>query len=567
MSEKPEASTAKKRRIIHWDPDHGNTAGKRRWTLPRILAWSVGGFVGVLLVAGVVIRGIKLVFGPQIFQNVVATSSGGTAEDAGNSFVSQSKAELARESASKALADLRRLPQDHPTLLQRLIAIETAFRGGNDLLSSREYSSAYVHFDALNKEIIRFAESVKLKQETQKAYDDILLRMKDLERARSLAENEFETAFAEAGVGRQMFVQGSFDMAKKRFDSGYAALSRAEQALKDFVDRNIAQAQEAVAAGQRETALAAYRAALEKDPGNDVALQGMKRAEVADRVFALLREGAALESRKEFAKARDSYAKAFEIDGFSAAAQQGKARAERLEKETEFEGALASAEAARKAREWPKAIEEFERALKVYPQKDEVRKALADTRATAHREAVKAALAKAFERENNFEWEFARSGYNETLQLDPENPEAKEGYVRTGRMIRTLLQYDKLIEIAEERHKKAEFQPAIRTFNEAMAIKPAYLALTDRVEQLRVSLMQQSQPVDVTFRSDGNTWVSITSFRMLGRIQGETLKMLPGDYEIVGRRKGYQDVLLMLQVRNGSTPPVVTVACTLRSGT
>ena len=52
---------------------------------------------------------------------------------------------------------------------------------------------------------------------------------------------------------------------------------------------------------------------------------------------------------------------------------------------------------------------------------------------------------------------------------------------------------------------------------------------------------------------------------MLGKIKAETVKILPGNYEIVSRRKGYQDVLLMLQVRNGTTPPVVNVACTLRA--
>ena len=41
--------------------------------------------------------------------------------------------------------------------------------------------------------------------------------------------------------------------------------------------------------------------------------------------------------------------------------------------------------------------------------------------------------------------------------------------------------------------------------------------------------------------------------------------MLPGDYKIVGRRKGYQDVQLLLQVRNGVPPPTVTVVCTYSS--
>lgn len=565
MTDQPEStlSSTKKRRVIHWDPDHGNTTGRSRWTPLRIIGWTVGGIVGLLVVAGVVIRGIKLVLGPDVFQSASARIA--APADPGNVFVSESKAELAHETAGKALAELRKLPQDHPSLLQRLIVIETAFRGGEDLLASHEYAKAYAHFEELNREIDRFGQDVKLKDETQKAYDDILLRIKDLDRARTLAPEEFDKAFADAGTGRQLLIQGNFSGAKHQFDNAYAALGRAEKALNDYVDGNIVKGQQAVASGERDLALASFRAALEKDPGNEMALQGVKRAEVADRVHALLRQGGKFEDDKEFSQAGDAYAKAFELDPFSAAAQQGKARAARLEKETAFNAAIADAVAARDHRDWPKAIADYERALKVYPQKEDVKKALAEVRDTAHREAVKASLAKAYEYENKYEWEQARSAYYETLQLDKDHAEAKEGYVRTGRTIRTLLEYDKLIEISEEQTKKAEFPNAIRTFNEAMSVKPAYLPLSERVEQLRTVLLAQSQPVDVTFQSDGDTWVSISNFRMLGKIRSETLKMMPGNYEIVGRRKGFQDVLLALEVRNGTNPPLVNVSCTLRT--
>jgi tetratricopeptide (TPR) repeat protein len=296
-----------------------------------------------------------------------------------------------------------------------------------------------------------------------------------------------------------------------------------------------------------------------------MATQGMKRAEVADRVRALLVQGAGFEAGKQHAQAKESFAKAFELDGFSAVAQQGKARNDRLEKETAFNGALEEAKTYRTHAVWPKAIAAYERALKVYPDKDEVKKALKETRETAHREAVKLALAKASDYENRFEWEQARSAYNETMELDKNHEEAKEGYFRTGRMIRAIMQYNKHVEVAELHVQRAEFQNGIRAFNDAMAIKPAYLALTDRVNQIREILNAQSQAVEVTFTSDGNSWVSISNYRMLGKISTATVKMLPGNYEVISRRKGYQDVMLILQVRGGTTPPVVNVACSLRA--
>jgi hypothetical protein len=73
--------------------------------------------------------------------------------------------------------------------------------------------------------------------------------------------------------------------------------------------------------------------------------------------------------------------------------------------------------------------------------------------------------------------------------------------------------------------------------------------------------MEENTPVDVTFKSDGSTWVQITNFKAPKKFDSEVVRILPGDYEIIGRRKGYRDLVLLLQVRGGTPPPVVTVIC------
>ena len=98
-----------------------------------------------------------------------------------------------------------------------------------------------------------------------------------------------------------------------------------------------------------------------------------------------------------------------------------------------------------------------------------------------------------------------------------------------------------------------------------MSLKPEYLPASERLTQLRDLLQTQNQPVEVTFKGDGKTWISITNFRLLGQAEETKVKILPGDYEVIGRRKGYQDVLLLLQVRNGAPAPVVAVSCSLRA--
>jgi tetratricopeptide (TPR) repeat protein len=557
-----DSAGAKKHRVIHWNPDAGSAPARRRWSWPRIILWSVGGFFGLLIAAGIVIRAIKLVAGPQVFQSSGAVAGGGAgSSDPNIAFVSQTRAEFAHETAAKGLAAIRRLPQNHPTQLEKLILIEKEYVAGESLLAAHDYGAAFQHYTALNGQIDEFNRLIKAKQEAQTAYDSILVKIKDLDRARSLIPEAFESATTHAGNGRQFLNDGSFFAAKKELDDGMADLKKAETALNSYVQSNMIAGQEALSKGQREAATKAFTAALEKAPGNEAALQGLKRAETSDRVHALILRGEALEKQAQYAQAAEAYQKAFSLDNMSAVAQSGQARANRLEVETRYNNAFAAAQEAFARKDWAKAITESEVALKIFPQKTEVKDILKSSRENAHTDAVKKALAKGYTYENQFLWKEAREAYNETLTLEPNQADAKEGYIRTGQMIRTLLQYEKFIESAEQLAAKAEFQSAIRRFNDAMAIKPSYLKNNEKVEQLHATLISQSQPVEVTFKGDGKTWISITNFRLLGQIETQSVKILPGDYEVIGRRKGYKDVLLLLQVRSGSTPPLVNVAC------
>lgn len=567
MAEENESASGKKHRIIHWNPDAGREQARRHWTWKRILAWTVGGFFALLFVAAIGIRLIKLVLGPDVFSPTPEVVAGApTLAEANSAFVSQAKAEQARELSSKAMVGLRKLPQDHPLQFQRLVLIEKSFMEADALLVAREFGRAFRAFDIVNQDIAAYSENVKIKGDAKQSYDAIILRIRELEVARDLAPGMLDQAFEMAGTGRQLLTDGNFTGAKKLFDKGFADLKTAEDALAEYVRSNLLAGQRAISKGERATAIKAFQTVMEKSPGNELALQGMKRAETSDQVFALIQKAQAQEKESQFLAAVESYRKAFALDSFSAVAQEGQTRAARLEKEVKFAAAQTAAQAAFKRKEWSKAIAEAEAALKVYAQKPEMQTLLKSAKENAHKDAVQTSLAKAFAFENEHQWKEARDGYEATLQLEPQQADAKDGFTRAGTMIRALLQYDRLIESAEQLANKSEFQGAIRRFNDAMAIKPAYLANTEKIQQLHALLMAQNQPVEVTFKGDGKTWVQISTYKMLGQIDTKVEKVLPGDYTVIGRRRGYDDVLMLLQVRNGTPPPTVTVSCNIVKG-
>lgn len=128
--------------------------------------------------------------------------------------------------------------------------------------------------------------------------------------------------------------------------------------------------------------------------------------------------------------------------------------------------------------------------------------------------------------------------------------------------------YHKLIEAADRYAAAADFQAGIRTFNLAMRMKPAEQPVTDRVRQLQAALQAQNTPVEIALVSDGLTRVSVTGpygQRAPAPLQTAKVKVLPANYEVIGRRKGFRDVVIPLEVRNGVPAPVVSVACTVPS--
>ena len=122
--------------------------------------------------------------------------------------------------------------------------------------------------------------------------------------------------------------------------------------------------------------------------------------------------------------------------------------------------------------------------------------------------------------------------------------------------------FNALLQRARDQTARMEFSAAIRTLNEAMSMKPAEVALTPEVREFQARLQAQNRPIEVVLMSDGETYVSITNARAPAQFTHSMVKLLPGDYEVVGRRRGYRDASLLLQVRTDAPAPVVTVACT-----
>jgi RNA polymerase sigma factor (sigma-70 family) len=161
-----------------------------------------------------------------------------------------------------------------------------------------------------------------------------------------------------------------------------------------------------------------------------------------------------------------------------------------------------------------------------------------------------------------------RTAYERAYQLDLARRRVVETKAqlevrKAAGLLDAMGRYERFLAAAEEARRHADFRLATRWYNDAMMHKPAGVVLNAQVTELQAALQGQNQPVDVMLISDRATYVSISGQRGPERFETLTAKLLPGNYEVIGRRRGFHDVIVPLQVRNGTPPPTVSVACTM----
>ncbi|WP_322406315.1 tetratricopeptide repeat protein [Idiomarina sp. PL1-037] len=83
----------------------------------------------------------------------------------------------------------------------------------------------------------------------------------------------------------------------------------------------------------------------------------------------------------------------------------------------------------------------------------------------------------------------------------------------------------------------------------------------DQVEQL---IEKENQPIDVTIRSDNRTYIKVLGVGVVGEVREKTIQLKPGKYQLEGRREGYRSTIVDVVVEKSGTPIVINVQCNER---
>ncbi|CAN0502355.1 unnamed protein product, partial [Discosporangium mesarthrocarpum] len=210
------------------------------------------------------------------------------------------------------------------------------------------------------------------------------------------------------------------------FVSATASYSNARDALQGLLDsrpdvltRTLAQARQALAAGDSAGAEDQFSLALLLAPDNEAAQAGLERARTLDEVLALFDEAESLREDGELEQARETYREIVNLDGQY---QPARERIDQVSAEilaAQFNRVMSSGYTLLEQGDPEAAIAAFERAANLGVNEEQARAAIAQTETEVANARINAARERIAAAEADEQWQDAVAAYDDVLAIDP----------------------------------------------------------------------------------------------------------------------------------------------------
>jgi len=361
-----------------------------------------------------------------------------------------------------------------------------------------------------------------------------------------------------ADAGDEAYRNRTYDEALTRYRGSLGLMQRLEPRATGVLKEALTAGQEALARGDKASAVSNFELALDIDGSDAIARQGLERAMSLDRVIDLMTQASDLEAAGNSGAARQAYAQVLDIDPQWQPAREGLQRTGAALAIEGYQVKMAEGLSALAAEDFVRARAAFAAALINRPGDSAARDALAQLEQD---ETLKRIIeiqnqAAAFEAQER--WGAAIERYEAALAIDANISVTNAGLARSRE--RQVLEQGllKAIERSNRLNEDPVWQAADQLLAQARQVDSPGPALQKQITELGRLLKIASVPVPVVFESDNLTNVVIYKVGRLGAFLSRTLSLKPGSYVAVGSRDGFRDVRANFSVvADGVMSPIV----------
>ena len=374
-------------------------------------------------------------------------------------------------------------------------------------------------------------------------------------------QQDYEASLEQASIGDAYYRAQDFVLARESYENGREGLSSLIDSIPSVLELLLSEAKLLLIGLDSAQALTKYTLALLLDPGNEVAQIGEQRALTLDDVSALLKEADDLVEDGELQQALANYREVLNLDGYNEDAAEKIAVVSVRITENEFAQIMSSGYVLLQAGEPEQAVAAFQRASRLGIKQNEAQAAINQTENEIANTEINRLSGLITTAEHNEQWQEAVDEYDNVLAIDSNLLFAIDGrdYAdKRARLDRLLVE---AVDNPERFSEDEVFEETRISYFIGRDIENPGPRLTEQLDELEAFLEYSLVPIEVSFRSDSLTEVTLLRIKDLGIFVQTSLSLKPGRYVAVGKRSGYREIREEFTVGFGLTPETVIVQC------
>lgn len=390
--------------------------------------------------------------------------------------------------------------------------------------------------------------------------DDAIIQLNAIH-VSAWAPDQFSRSEAEFSKATSLFNRGEYEKAleflKVVLEDLQSLTTESELAL----ERSLEDGWDALSAENATQAMNAFGLALLIDPNNKSAMKGAARAAALEEVLFLYDIGMEERRAGRVDTALAKFESASKLDPENEKVLSALRALQPQISNRNHRRAITAGLTALDGRDGEAAKRAFETALKLKPGSAEARTGLERAEKLLTSQNITILLARASQAASAEDWEASLILYSQVLGVDPSVDEAIEGKAAVSALIETETEIQNLLSASHRLSSAAVFNHARDVLIGAESMATSRPRLKKGVDKLASLMRDMQQPTEVVFQSDGNTSISILRHGSLGVLDERLIKLLPGQYTVVGTRKGYRDVRLEIEISPFDEQQNITVIC------
>lgn len=295
-----------------------------------------------------------------------------------------------------------------------------------------------------------------------------------------------------------------------------------------------------------------FRRALEIDPSNSMANKGLKRALVFDKVNKYINDAQLLISVNSLDEAKDLIDKAAKLDNEYQGLDKLRSAVIESIKIRDLNDLISDGFKYLKLLKFNEAKINFDKALLIDKKSKLALEGINSANAGIKKNIIEKEKLLAFESLDLEDFSKSSLHFQNILNLDPNIRFAILGLQEVKKLTKFELNLDRYIDRPDRLSSPNVYDEAMILLLSSNSLS-LQKRLSSKKGQLEFLLTKFAEEIDITLISDNKTQVTILSVGSIGVFNKKEIKLNPGKYTFVGKRKGFVTIRRVIDLFESTT--------------